>query len=108
MLRSRGRGIIEGAWITPEFASRRQYEEINTLSAVRSVFIHEPDEQHVLQAMVNRRRLLEPTRVRLVFSRVCWLHGNWVAAEAERLGLPVVSARPPLSLANRILSALAL
>ncbi len=108
LLRSGGRGVIEGAWITPEFASRPRYDEVNPGGAVRSAFVHEPDQDQVLKAMVARRGLLKPTSLQLVFSRVCWLHGNWVADEAERLGLPVVSARPPGDLVRRILGAVAM
>ncbi len=36
---------------------------------------------------------------------MCLLYGNWLRAEAERLGVPVIAARPWEMLPSRILVA---
>ena len=92
--------IVEGAWITPTAAARwtRQYE------AVRAVFIHEPDVDEVLAAMLARSGT--PTPRKKVTSEVCWLFGNWVRDQALAEGLPVLDAPPRATLDERVLAAI--
>lgn len=96
----RWRVVLEGAWITPAEAGRwtRQYE------ALRAVFIHEPDIDEVLAAMLARSGKQEPTRRKRVLAEVCWLFGNWVREQAMAEGLPVVDARPRATLPKRVLA----
>jgi len=104
------RAVVEGAWITPEFASRRAFGLVEAGRGVRAIFIHEHDEAEVLSAMQDRRNggrpgTLPPTPRQLIITRVCWLYGNWIRDEASRLGLPVVAARPRDTLVDRIIEA---
>ena len=94
--------VLEGAWITPAVAGRwtRQYE------AVRAVFIHEPDIDEVLAAMLARSGGQNPTTRQEVLSEVCWLFGNWVREQALAEGFPVVDAPPRATLAERVLAAI--
>ena len=94
--------VLEGAWITPTVAGRwtRQYE------AVRAVFIHEPDMDEILAAMLARSGRQNPTPRKKVLSEVCWLFGNWVREQALAEGLPVVDAPPRATLAERVLAAI--
>jgi len=105
LLRNDGRAVVEGAWITPQFACFRSYDGVEASGRVRAVFIHEPDLAEVLLAMARRRGLSEPTDFQRAIARVCWLHGNWLAQQANTLGVPVVSARPQRDLVRRILAA---
>ena len=91
--------IVEGAWITPAAAARwpRQYD------AVRAVFIHEPDVDEVLAAMVARSGTITPRKK--VSSKVYWLFGHWVREQALAEGLPVVDAPPRGTLTERVLAA---
>ncbi len=105
LLRDNERAVIEGAWITPLFAARKDFDGVESSGRVFGVFIHEPELTHVLHLMAARRRLSRPTRFQRLIARVCWLQGNWLAAEAARLGLPVIPARPQRSLVSRVLAA---
>lgn len=69
---------------------------------VRAVFLHEPDEQH----LENNFLLREPERgPQTKRAQVSWLHGQWLKREAERLGLPVVTARPWDTVLERTIAA---
>jgi hypothetical protein len=37
-------------------------------------------------------------------ARLAWLYGNWLADQAGRVALPVVSSRPYATAADRILA----
>ena len=95
--------IVEGAWITPAAARRwtRQSE------AVRALFIHEPDMDEVLAAMIARsgKRNPTPRKKGKGLSEVLWLFGNWVREQALAERLPVVDTRPRTTLADRVLAA---
>ena len=92
--------VLEGAWITPSAAARwsREYD------GVRSVFIHEPDVDTILAAMVSRSGRQHPTPRQKVGSKVFWLFGNWVRERALADRLPIVDASPRATLAERVLA----
>lgn len=92
--------VLEGAWITPA-AARRWARRWDLLQAV---FVHEPDVEEVLAAMLVRSGRRRPTRRKRVLSEVCWLFGNWVREQAEVEGFPVVEARPRATLTDRVLA----
>lgn len=94
--------VLEGAWITPAAAGRwaRSYESLH------AVFVHEPDAEEVLAAMLVRSGRQRPTRRQRVLSEVCWLFGNWVRKQAEAEVSPVVEARPRATLTKRVLAAI--
>jgi len=94
--------VLEGAWITPAAARRwtQRYE------AVRAVFIHQPREDAVLAAMLERKGAQNPAPFTKAISRVCWLFGNWVREQALAEDLPVVSAAPRATLVERALAAI--
>lgn len=96
--------VVEGAWVTPAAARRWAHR----YGSVRAVFIHEPEKEEVLAAMLARSSQRRPTRKKSVLSEVCWLHGNWVREQAEAEGLPLVEARPHETLAERVLAAVEL
>ena len=96
--------IVEGADLLPSLLSRPPVRERR--AAVRAVFLVEPDEFAILEAVVERGRefagraeaeLAEAARAR-------WLFGQWLAREAARYGLPVVEPRAWDTLAERILA----
>ena len=93
--------VVEGAWITPELAARRTSAWIGA----RAVFIHEPEPDQVLAAMMSRQSVAEPTRRQLWLAPMAWRYGNWLRGEAVRLGLPLVAARPWQTLVERTLEA---
>ncbi len=94
--------VLEGVWITPAAAARWAHR----YASLRAVFVHEPDVEEVLSAMLTRSRRQRATSRKQVLSEVCWLHGKWVREQAEAEGLPVVEARPHETLAERVLASL--
>ena len=99
--------VADGAWLLPEFVAALDLEALGFAGARKaSVFIHEPEAIEVKHAMRNRRG----TPVTASWQRggaAAWaLHGDWLAAEARRVGIPVVAARPRETLITRAATAL--
>ena len=94
--------LLEGAWITPEFAAYRSGESPD----VRALFIHEPEESAVLASMVERQQRTSPSERQLRLSAMAWRYGNWLQEGATSRGLPVVEARPRETLVERIIQAI--
>jgi len=67
----------------------------------------EADEAAILASLHGQARGIArfSDRARRAMARMNWLHGQWLRMEAERLGLPVVDARPWDTLVDRLLSA---
>jgi hypothetical protein len=40
------------------------------------------------------------------FARASWLYGQWLRRQADRYELPIVEARPPETLVERVLQAI--
>ena len=69
---------------------------------MRALFLHEEDEQQLL-ANFSRR---EPDQgLQTKRARASWLYAQWLKAEAERYGLPVLPARPWDTVFERCLAA---
>jgi 2-phosphoglycerate kinase len=94
--------IIEGDGILPSLLTRPAVQQVG--DAVRAVFIVEPNERVLLRNMLARGRGIN----RMTGTTLCaeahvkCLFGQRLAEEAERLGVPVMPARPWESLADRI------
>ncbi len=97
--------IIEGDGIVPWLAVPEravQSPHIAPVTAaihtahVRTFFVHEPDEEGIYRAMAARGRGFDQhdTNQQRPVVRGSWLYGEWLRAEAERYGLPVLSSRP--------------
>jgi 2-phosphoglycerate kinase len=101
--------VLEGDGILPAMAAQRTFAGEAVAEKVRAVFVYEPDEPAIMDAMRVRGRGFEghtPEEQRTQ-ARMRWLYSEWLRAEAERHGLPVVLSRPQEALAARILAALA-
>jgi len=100
--------ILEGDCLLPALAARRVFAGLEVGDQLRAVFIVEPDEAHLLKYTRTRTRGGFPTltaaeQARRV--RVSWLYGRWLAEQAHRHGLPVVTAHPWATLHQRITTA---
>ena len=93
--------LIEGAWITPEMARRR----CDASPGAQAAFIHEPDQEAIVTAMMERQRRDSPSERQLRLSAMAWHYGNWIREGALEYGLPVVEARPRDTLVDRIILA---
>ena len=97
--------VVEGDGILPETAGRRGRD---TGGQVRSVFLHEPDEEVLLTSLRARNRghfQTAPLELQRRLTRQSWLFGEWLRREAEAHGVPVVAVRPWDTLVERVLAA---
>jgi hypothetical protein len=92
--------VADGAWLLPEFAAQLDLEDVS----IRSVFLHESDPEHVARAMSSRRGVTMVAAWHAESARLAWLYGNWLADQAGRVALPVVSSRPYATAADRLLA----
>lgn len=87
--------ILEGDFILPEPAASVGNPR------VKSVFIHEPSREQILQNYLAREGELQPHR-----TDISHAFGNWLAEECAACGVPVIEARPWDNLAERVRCAL--
>ncbi len=105
--------IIEGDGILPEIAAQSDYAELRhfyglkTGHEVRGVFVVETDEERLLANLRARGRGFETwdASTQAAFGHASRLYGEWLSAQAEAHGLPVLQAQPYETLAERITSA---
>jgi 2-phosphoglycerate kinase len=101
--------ILEGDGLLPSVVAELISTDRHTQELVRAVFLHEPEETAIYERMLARGRGFDarPRRERDVQVRTNWLYGEWLRAEAERLGLPVLAPHPWETLPDRVLDAIA-
>lgn len=99
--------VIEGDGILPSLLARPEVRRRADAGHVRAVFVVEPDEATILANMRARGRGFNArTEAELLVEvRAKWHYGRWLAAEARRRGLPVLTPRPWATLGERILAA---
>jgi 2-phosphoglycerate kinase len=97
--------VVEGDGILPSLLKRPSLEQRALHGGLHAVFIIEPDEDVLLRNILARGRgNCSISDANLTNeARAKWLFGHWLRDEAQRFQLPVVTARPWSSLADRIL-----
>jgi 2-phosphoglycerate kinase len=100
--------ILEGDGILPSFAARAVFAELDVGRTVRAVFIVEHDRNRVFEIMQMRGRGFDTfsAEQQQQWVELSWQYGQWLALEAKRLGLPVVTAQPWGTLAARVQAAI--
>jgi 2-phosphoglycerate kinase len=96
--------VIEGDGILPSILERPPVRARAAGGRVRAVFVHEPDAEALLANLLARGADGWREDLRW-YARRSAAHGAWLKREAERHGRPTVPARPPDTLAARILVA---
>ena len=93
--------IIEGDGILPSAEN-----QVLGQKEVCSIFIVEQREEQILNNLRSRGRGFNDGNEaeQKGFAHASWLYGQWLAQEAEKLGLPVINARPYQTVFNRLLS----
>ncbi|MEO8539237.1 MAG: hypothetical protein ABI577_05805, partial [bacterium] len=104
MVHSSDRTVADGAWMLPAFIAGLELPD----TRIHSVVIHESDQPEVRAAMDSRRKVKTVAPWHDRSSRTAWSYGNWLASEATRVGIPLVSARPRGTLLTRVLDVLGL
>jgi 2-phosphoglycerate kinase len=99
--------ILEGDIVLPKLASRRYLPFVPAGTGVRAVYVVEPDEEKIHQRSLQRGRgyhAMSPEEQRADSLRQR-LYGEWLRAQAEEAGLPVLLPEPWDTLPDRILAA---
>jgi 2-phosphoglycerate kinase len=81
--------VLDGDFLLPSLAVRPAYDGIPADGRVRAVFLYEDDEQQFLRNYREREGAEQSRR-----ARASWCYSEWLRAEAERVGVPPIAARP--------------
>jgi 2-phosphoglycerate kinase len=95
--------VLEGDFILPELAVQETFRDMPNEGGVRALFIDESDEAQIVQNYLQREPEQGPQTYR---ARVSVFYNQWLKQEAERLGVPVIPARPWETIFERILAEL--
>ena len=99
-LEARAPIVLEGDFLAPSLAAQTCFSDQPNAGRVRAVFLIESDEVQILRNFAEREPAFGPQHKR---ARVSWLHGQWLAQECARLGVPALSVRPWATLFDRVL-----
>jgi 2-phosphoglycerate kinase len=91
--------VLEGDFILPALAARPMFGEYAAAGQVRAVFLVEEDEAQIAANYLAREPDNGPQAGR---AHISWLYGQWLRGECERLGIPVLPARPWETVLERV------
>lgn len=91
--------VLEGDFILPSLAVRRMYGEEPADRHVRAVFLYEEDEAQIARNYLRRDGQEQAQR-----AHISWRVNEWLRAEAGRLGVATVPARPWETLLDRLVA----
>jgi len=83
--------VIEGDYVLPEMATRERFQDQPANGRVRALFVVEDDEDQLIRNFGGREPGEAAQSKRAEVSR---LLGEWLRREGDRLGVPVMDARP--------------
>lgn len=89
--------VLEGDFILPSLAIRDIYGEEPSDGQVRAVFLYE-EEAQIARNFRQREGHEQPQR-----ARTSWRVSEWLRAEAERLNIPTIPARPWETVLERVI-----
>ena len=92
--------VLEGDFLLPSVISQEAYDGIPAAGRVRGFIVLE-DEEQIARNYLAREGEPQPDR-----ARWSWNHGEWLRAEAERLDIPTLEARPWDTVVDRALTLL--
>lgn len=99
--------VLEGDGILPSLVARPELYPLVAAGRVGAVVLDDPDEGALYEGMVARGRGIagRPHATLRTEARAKWLHGRWLAGEAKRYGVPVLTVKPWDSLVGRVAAA---
>jgi 2-phosphoglycerate kinase len=102
------RVVIEGVWITPEFAARPMFHEATAGERCRAAFVIEVDASRIHETMLTKRGAFGhwTDEDRKAFAAVEASYARWLRTQALMRNIPTVDAKPVGHLAERILAAI--
>jgi 2-phosphoglycerate kinase len=93
--------VLEGDFLLPSLAVQPTFDGISAAGRVRALFIFEDDEDQIGRNYLAREGVPQPER-----AHNSWRQSEWLRQEAERLGVPAISARPWETVFERALAVL--
>jgi 2-phosphoglycerate kinase len=102
-LESQAPVVLEGDFIAPELAAQTHFLDQPNEGRVRALFVVETDEAQIVANYLAREPHEGEQHFRAALS---WEYNHWLKAEAERLGLVALPARPWDDVLERALAAL--
>jgi 2-phosphoglycerate kinase len=100
--------VIEGTWLSPQFAKQRVYDGF-LVDGVHAVFLYEPEPYATERRRRQRANPWDRTFAPEVMRNIAVLRlhiGEEMTREAEAVGLPVLESQPLETLEARALAAL--
>jgi 2-phosphoglycerate kinase len=99
--------VIEGDGVLPSLYAHSSVRDRARTGEVQALFLVEPEEDVMFTNMVSRGRGMGGQREGELRAEVGakWLYGQWLADEAHRYNLPVLTSRPWSTLVERIMAA---
>jgi hypothetical protein len=87
---------------------KQVFTDADTRGLVRAVFLFEADKETIRRTALGRGRGIDQRtrREQGLQVRLNRLYGEWIRAEAEQHGLPVLSSRPWETLPDRVIAAM--
>jgi 2-phosphoglycerate kinase len=93
--------ILEGDFLLPQLAAQALFDGKANEGRVQSIFIDEADELQIAANYAARENEEQLGR-----AHSSWLYNQWLHAECERLGIPVLAARPWQAVVERVIARL--
>jgi 2-phosphoglycerate kinase len=99
--------VLEGDGLLPSLLARPDVQAWDPAGRVQAVIVVPPDEETILKNMLVRGRGIPERSAseRQAKAQANWLYGEWLAAEASRIGVPVLGSEPRDTLGDRIAGA---
>ncbi len=94
--------VLEGDFVLPSLAVRPSFDGIAAAGRVCGLILYEEDEAQIARNYLAREGEPQPVR-----ARASWRYSEWLRAEAARLGIPAVPARPWDTVLERCVATLA-
>ncbi|MDQ3704949.1 MAG: hypothetical protein M3437_06970 [Chloroflexota bacterium] len=92
--------VLEGDFLLPTLAVKQSYDGIAAEGRVRALSLYEEDEHQISRNYAAREGEAQPER-----ARASWRYSEWLRKEAERVGVPAISARPWDTVLERAIAA---
>lgn len=93
--------VLEGDFILPSLGVRRRYGDQEANGQIRAIFLYEQDERQMTHNFRQRYGHDQSQR-----AHISWCVSEWLRADACRLGLPTIPARPWNTVLDRAIAAI--
>lgn len=93
--------LLDGDFITPDLAARKNYGKQLRDHKVKSVFIVETEEEQIQKNLFNREGFYQNDR-----ARTNWLYNEWLKEQTAIHNIQTINARPWSTVVDRVCESL--